>query len=78
MVDVHERIIAEHAFGKDLAARHIEQLARTSDVRFEAGAFLFHEGEPATHFYSDHARRHCAGDVHSGARPSPNRHNPGR
>lgn len=52
MVGVHERIIAEHAFAKDLAARNVARLAEYAfDVRFEAGEVIFHEGERATHFY---------------------------
>ncbi|MDP3063773.1 MAG: cyclic nucleotide-binding domain-containing protein [Chloroflexota bacterium] len=47
-----EPILAAHPFLKDLAPRHLAVLVGcASNVRFDAGQFLFHEGEEANHFY---------------------------
>lgn len=45
-------IIAEQPFLKGLALEHLKTLAGcASNVRFNAGEFLFHEGEEANQFY---------------------------
>jgi len=47
-----EHIIREHAFFKDLDPRFVALLVDCAgEAKFEAGAFLFREGEPANHFY---------------------------
>jgi len=47
-----EPILAEHPFLKGLQQEHIELLVGcASNVRFEAGAFVFRQGEEANHFY---------------------------
>jgi len=47
-----EPILAAHPFLKDLEARYIRLLVGcASNVRFNAGRFLFHEGEEANRFY---------------------------
>lgn len=45
-------ILAAHPFFIDWPARHLELVAGcVSNVRFEAGKFIFHEGEEADRFY---------------------------
>lgn len=45
-------ILAEHPFLKDLAPRHLDLIVGcASNVRFDAGKFLFREGEEANQFY---------------------------
>ncbi len=45
-------ILAEHPFLRDLPAVHLDQLAGcASNLRFDAGKFLFHEGEDANQFF---------------------------
>lgn len=47
-----DRIILEHPFFAGLDARFCELVCGCAkNVRFEAGQFLFHEGEPADEFY---------------------------
>jgi CRP-like cAMP-binding protein len=47
-----ERILADHPFAKGLDDRSLKLLAGCAkNVRFEAGKFLFREGEEANHFY---------------------------
>ncbi|HCV43632.1 MAG TPA: Crp/Fnr family transcriptional regulator [Bacteroidetes bacterium] len=46
------RILAESPFLKDLEPRHIELITGcASNVRFESGQYLFHEGEEAEKFF---------------------------
>jgi CRP-like cAMP-binding protein len=47
-----EPILAEHPFLKGLRQEHLELLVGcASNVRFEAGAFVFRQGQEANHFY---------------------------
>jgi CRP/FNR family transcriptional regulator, cyclic AMP receptor protein len=47
-----ENILAEHPFAKDLDRRYLDLLVGcAANVRFEAGHFVFREGEEAKHFY---------------------------
>lgn len=47
-----ESYLAEHAFLKDLAPRHHKLIVGcASNVRFDAGAYIFREGEEADRFY---------------------------
>jgi CRP-like cAMP-binding protein len=47
-----EPILAKHPFLKGLEPRHLKVLVGcASNVRFNAGQFLFHEGEEANEFY---------------------------
>ena len=47
-----EPILAEHPFLKGLKQEHLELLVGcASNVRFDAGAFVFRQGEEANHFY---------------------------
>ncbi|HVC19880.1 MAG TPA: cyclic nucleotide-binding domain-containing protein [Vicinamibacterales bacterium] len=47
-----EPLLAEHPFSRTLQARHLQVLVGcASNVRFEAGAFLFREGQAADRFY---------------------------
>ncbi|MCF8719124.1 CRP-like cAMP-binding protein [Nitrospina gracilis Nb-211] len=47
-----EPILAEHPFFAGLEDRHMNLVVGcASNVRFEVGEFLFHEGAPADHFY---------------------------
>ncbi len=47
-----EPILADHPFFRDLSPEHLALVAGcASNVRFEAGEFLFHEGEEADEFY---------------------------
>ena len=44
--------LSAHPFLANLPARHVESVAGcASNVRFEAGNFIFHEGEDADRFY---------------------------
>ena len=44
--------LSAHPFLANLPARHVESVAGcASNVRFEAGNFIFHEGEEADRFY---------------------------
>lgn len=47
-----QRYLAEHPFFKDLAHEHLQLITGcASNVRFEAGQFIFREGEEADNFY---------------------------
>lgn len=47
-----EKILAEHAFFKDLEEKHIHLIVGcASNVRFDAGKPIFREGEEAHQFY---------------------------
>jgi CRP-like cAMP-binding protein len=47
-----ERILAEHPFFRGLDPRYLKLAAGcASNVRFDAGQFIFREGEEANHFY---------------------------
>ena len=47
-----ERVLAEHAFFKELDPRYLQLLVGcASNVRFEAGQYIFREGEEANQFY---------------------------
>lgn len=47
-----EPILAQHPFLKELEQRHLKILVGcASNVRFNAGQILFHEGEEANQFY---------------------------
>lgn len=47
-----ESILAGHPFLEGMARQHLALLAGySSDVHFDAGRFLFREGEEANHFY---------------------------
>jgi CRP-like cAMP-binding protein len=51
-VETLERILAEHPFLHGLARPHLELIVGcASNVRFDPGQFLFHEGEEADRFY---------------------------
>lgn len=53
-----ERILGEHAFFADLAPAHLQLLVGcASNVRFEAGSFLFHAGDAANEFFLIRAGR---------------------
>ena len=46
------KILAEHPFLKGLESRYLDLIAGcASNVRFDAGQFIFHEGEEANQFY---------------------------
>lgn len=48
-----EGLLAEHEFFKDLPPDYVQLFTEcASNVRFEAGAYLFREGEEATRFYA--------------------------
>src|SRR5215467_5918800 len=52
MVESLEGLIAEHSFLSDLEQRYVQSLTGcAANVRFDAGTYLFREGEPANHFY---------------------------
>jgi CRP-like cAMP-binding protein len=47
-----ERVLSEHPFLNDFPDRHLELVVGcASNVRLEAGQFIFHEGEEANTFY---------------------------
>jgi len=47
-----ERLLVEHPFFKNLDSRYFKLiLGCASNVRFEAGKYIFHEGEEANEFY---------------------------
>jgi len=47
-----ERILAEHPFFRELDRRYLPLIVGcASNVRFDAGDFLFHEGEDANRFF---------------------------
>jgi len=52
MIHTLEPILREHPFFQGMEDRHIQLIAGCSmNVRFEAGQVIFHEGDPADHFY---------------------------
>ena len=52
MVESLEAVIAGHLFFSDLEERYVQSLTGcAANVRFDAGIYLFREGEPANHFY---------------------------
>jgi CRP-like cAMP-binding protein len=47
-----EALLAEHPFFEGLAPEYLELIAGCgSNVAFSEGEYVFHEGEPADHFY---------------------------
>lgn len=47
-----ERILADHAFFRDFDKNYLQLMVScASNVRFEAGTYLFHEGEAANRFF---------------------------
>jgi CRP-like cAMP-binding protein len=51
-MDTLERILAEHPFFQGLASRYLQLIVGcASNVRFDAGEFIFREGEEANQFY---------------------------
>jgi CRP-like cAMP-binding protein len=47
-----ERLLAEHPFCQGMEKRHLELLTGcASNVRFDAGQYIFRQGEEANHFY---------------------------
>jgi len=53
-----ERILSGHPFFEELAAAHLELIVGcASNVRFDAGQFLFHTGEEANEFFLIRAGR---------------------
>lgn len=52
MIRTLESLLADHAFFKDMDPGCISFMAGCGgNVNFDAGQYLFHEGEPADHFY---------------------------
>ncbi|MEI6669104.1 MAG: cyclic nucleotide-binding domain-containing protein [Acidobacteriota bacterium] len=52
MMHTLEPILAEHPFLKGLKQEHLELLTGcASNIRFDAGAFVFRQGQEANHFY---------------------------
>jgi CRP-like cAMP-binding protein len=52
MIHTLEPILAEHPFFKDLDPRYLQLIVGcASNVRFEAGQFIFREGDEANQFY---------------------------
>ena len=65
-----EPILAEHPFLKGLESRHLQLIVGcASNVRFDAGQFIFREGEEANQFYIIRKGK-VALDVHSPERGS--------
>lgn len=47
-----EAILAAHPFFKDFSSEHLQLMVSCArNVRYPAGSYLFHESEPADHFY---------------------------
>ncbi len=47
-----KRVIQEHPFAKGLNEGHLDLIAGCAlNVRYNAGDFIFHEGDEANHFY---------------------------
>lgn len=47
-----ERVLEQQAFFHDLEPEYVKLLVGcASNVRFDAGAYLFREGQEANHFY---------------------------
>jgi len=52
MIHTLEPILREHPFFQGMPDSYIQLIAGCStNVRFEAGHIIFHEGDPADHFY---------------------------
>jgi CRP-like cAMP-binding protein len=52
MVESLEVLIAGHSFFSDLEKEYVRSLTEcAANVRFDSGTYVFHEGEPADHFY---------------------------
>lgn len=52
MTGTLKTILAEHPFAKDLDRPYLDLLVGcATNIRFDAGEFLFREGEEANHFY---------------------------
>jgi CRP-like cAMP-binding protein len=52
MVESLEVLIAGHSFFSDLEEEYVRSLTGcAANVRFDSGTYVFHEGEPADHFY---------------------------
>jgi CRP/FNR family cyclic AMP-dependent transcriptional regulator len=48
-----ESVLAEHRFLKGLAPSHLQELVScASNVRFDAGQYIFHQGEEANTFFA--------------------------
>ena len=51
-METFQRIVAEHPFFEGLAAEHVQLIVGcASNVRFDAGQFIFRAGEEADQFY---------------------------
>jgi CRP/FNR family transcriptional regulator, cyclic AMP receptor protein len=47
-----EHVLSEHPFAKDLKDEYVQLMVGcASNVRFDAGQFIFHEGEDANQFF---------------------------
>ncbi len=63
-----ERVLADHPFMKGLEPRYVELIVGCArNVRFDAGSFVFREGQPADQFYIlRHGR--VSLEIHDGGR----------
>jgi CRP/FNR family cyclic AMP-dependent transcriptional regulator len=51
-IETLERTLGEHPFFTGLDPAHLATVVGcASNVKFEAGEFIFHDGDPANHFY---------------------------
>lgn len=61
------KILAQHPFLKDLEQKYLQLMAGcASNVRFDAGTFIYREREDANHFYILRAGK-VALEIHDGA-----------
>lgn len=68
MIETLQPILAEHPFLKDLPGEYLALLTGcAANVRFEAGAYVFREGEEANNFYLLRAGK-VAIQIRAGAR----------
>jgi len=52
MIDTSEYVLGDQAFLKGLPAAHLLAIAECAHpVTFASGEYVFHEGDPANHFY---------------------------
>ncbi|HET7080360.1 MAG TPA: cyclic nucleotide-binding domain-containing protein [Chloroflexia bacterium] len=52
MIDTSEYVLGEQAFLKGLSPAHLMAIAECAHpVTFASGEYVFHEGDPANHFY---------------------------
>ena len=52
MIDTSEYVLGDQAFLKGLAPAHLMAIAECAHpVTFASGEYVFHEGDPANHFY---------------------------